>query len=106
MPPNIQNIPGVGTVNVDDFKRLLAHLDGGRVSATAQTPSLFSAEVREAQLPAGYRTMTNDLRFYGNADPVEFLGRFDIEMDMYQVTSLARCRLLAATFRESARQWF
>ncbi|XP_074326858.1 uncharacterized protein LOC141664805 [Apium graveolens] len=27
-------------------------------------------------------------------------------MDVYQVPDLARCRLLAATFRESAQQWF
>ncbi|XP_074336612.1 uncharacterized protein LOC141673771 [Apium graveolens] len=49
---------------------------------------------------------TNDLRFHGNSDPVEFLGHFNIEMDVYQVPDLARCRLLAATFREGAQQWF
>ncbi|XP_074376780.1 uncharacterized protein LOC141718294 [Apium graveolens] len=27
-------------------------------------------------------------------------------MDVYQVPDLARCRLLAETFRESAQQWF
>ncbi|XP_074337432.1 uncharacterized protein LOC141674620 [Apium graveolens] len=27
-------------------------------------------------------------------------------MDVYQVPDLARCRLLAASFRESAQQWF
>lgn len=27
-------------------------------------------------------------------------------MDVYQVPDLARCRLLAAKFRESAQQWF
>ncbi|XP_074356818.1 uncharacterized protein LOC141696593 [Apium graveolens] len=87
--PNVQTIPGVGTFNVNDLKRLLNHLEGGR-----------------AQLPAGYRNTTNDLRFHGNSDPVEFLGRFNIEMDVYQVPDLARCRLLAATFREGAQQWF
>ncbi|XP_074366063.1 uncharacterized protein LOC141707007 [Apium graveolens] len=54
----------------------------------------------------GYRNTTNDLRFHGNSDHVEFLGRFNIEMDVYQVPDLARCRLLAATFREGAQQWF
>ncbi|XP_074339734.1 uncharacterized protein LOC141677626 [Apium graveolens] len=49
---------------------------------------------------------TNDLHFHGNSDPVEFLGHFNIEMDVYQVPDLARCRLLAATFREGAQQWF
>ncbi|XP_074323878.1 uncharacterized protein LOC141660794 [Apium graveolens] len=60
----------------------------------------------KAQLSAGYRNTTNDLRFHGNSDPVEFLGRFNIEMDVYQVPDLDRCRLLAATFREGAQQWF
>ncbi|XP_074346618.1 uncharacterized protein LOC141685413 [Apium graveolens] len=86
--------------------RLLNHLEGGRVSATAQAPSPFAAVVREAQLPAGYRNTTNDLHFYGNSDPVEFLGRFNIEMDVYQGPDLARCHLLSATFREGAQQWF
>ncbi|KAL8155584.1 hypothetical protein AgCh_000826 [Apium graveolens] len=104
--PNVQTIPGVGTFNVNDLKRLLNHLEGGRVTATAQAPSPFAAVVREAQLPAGYRNTTNYLRFHGNSDPVEFLGRFNIEMDVYQVPDLARCRLLAATFREGAQQWF
>ncbi|XP_074342206.1 uncharacterized protein LOC141679666 [Apium graveolens] len=50
--------------------------------------------------------MTNDLRFHGNSEPVEFLGSFNIEMDVYQIPDLARCRLLAATFRDGAQQWF
>ncbi|KAK1357883.1 hypothetical protein POM88_051139 [Heracleum sosnowskyi] len=103
---NVQTIPGVGSFNVDDLKKLLTHLEGGRVTSTTQAPSPFSTAVREAQLPAGYRNTTNDLCFHGNADPVEFLGRFNIEMDVYQVPDLARCRLLVATFRESAQQWF
>ncbi|XP_074369743.1 uncharacterized protein LOC141711234 [Apium graveolens] len=103
--PNVQTIPGVGTFNVNDLKRLFNHLEGGRVTATAQAPSPFAAVVREAQFPTGYRNTTNDLRFYGNSDPVEFLGRFNIKMDVYQVPDLARYRLLAATFREGAQQW-
>ncbi|XP_074375206.1 uncharacterized protein LOC141716962 [Apium graveolens] len=105
--PNVQTIPGVGTFNLNDLKRLLNHhLEGGRVPATAQAPSPFAAIVREAQLPAGYRNTTNDLHFYGNSDPVEFLGRFNIEMDVYQLPDLDRCHLLATTFREGAQQWF
>ncbi|XP_074323519.1 uncharacterized protein LOC141660436 [Apium graveolens] len=48
--------------------------------ATAEIPSPFSVAVREAQLLAGYRNTTSDLRFHGSSDPVEFLGRFNIEM--------------------------
>ncbi|XP_074373772.1 uncharacterized protein LOC141714133 [Apium graveolens] len=104
--PNIQTIPGVGTFNVNDLKRLLNHLQGERVTATAQAHSPFAAIVREAQLPAGYRNTINDLHFHGNSDPVEFLGRFNIEMDVYQVPDSARCHLLATTFREDTQQWF
>ncbi|XP_074342252.1 uncharacterized protein LOC141679734 [Apium graveolens] len=101
----MQTIPGVGTFNVGDLKRLLNHLEG-RVTATAEILSPFSVAVREAQLPAGYRNTTSDLCFHGNSDPVEFLGHFNIEMDVYQVPDLARCHLLATTFRESTQQWF
>lgn len=91
---------------MDDLKKLFTHLKGGKVSATAKTPSPLSTTVRDARLPIGYVNMTKDLRFHGNVDPVEFLGRFNIEMDVYQVLDLARCRLLAATFREGVQQWF
>ncbi|XP_074324018.1 uncharacterized protein LOC141660939 [Apium graveolens] len=76
------------------------------MTVTAKIPSPFWIAVGETQLPAGYRNTTSDLRFHGNSDPVEFMGRFNIEMNMYQVPDLARCRLLAVTFRESAQQWF
>ncbi|XP_074322903.1 uncharacterized protein LOC141659875 [Apium graveolens] len=72
----------------------------------AEISSPFSVAIREAHLPAGYRNTTSDLRFHGSSDPVEFLGQFNIEMDVYQVSDLARCWLLAATFRESAQHWF
>ncbi|XP_074327727.1 uncharacterized protein LOC141665640 [Apium graveolens] len=101
----MQTIPGVGTFNVGDLKRLLNHLEG-MVTATAEIPSPFSMAVSDAQLLAGYRNTTSDLRFHGNSDSVEFLGRFNIEMDVYQVPDLARCHLLAATSRESAQHWF
>ncbi|XP_074365409.1 uncharacterized protein LOC141706557 [Apium graveolens] len=75
---------------------------GGALSA-GEAPAVIPVASHSA---TGYRNTTNNLRFHGNSDPVEFLGRFDIEMDVYQVPDLARCRLLAATFREGAQQWF
>ncbi|XP_074377549.1 uncharacterized protein LOC141719065 [Apium graveolens] len=48
----------------------------------AEIPSPFSVAVREAQLPVGYRNTTSDLRFHESSDPLEFLGRFNIEMDV------------------------
>lgn len=89
---------------MNDLTKLLTHLEEGRIIATAQVPSPFSAAIREAQLPGRYWNTINDLCFHGNSDPEEFLGRFNIEMDVYQVPDLAMCRLLEATFRESAQQ--
>ncbi|XP_074351909.1 uncharacterized protein LOC141691062 [Apium graveolens] len=37
---------------------------------------------------------------------MEFLGWFNFEMNVYRVPDLARCHLLAATFREGAQKWF
>lgn len=91
---------------MDDIRKLLAHFEGGSVGLATQVASPFTAAVRDAPLPIGYRSTNTDLCFHGNSDPKEFLGRFNIEMDVYQVPSLARCRLLAATFRDSAQQWF
>lgn len=42
----------------------------------------------------------------GETDPIEFVIRFNNEMDVYQVSLLARCRLFAASLRGSAQQWF
>ncbi|XP_074323876.1 uncharacterized protein LOC141660793 [Apium graveolens] len=83
----MHTIPGVGPFNVNDLKKLLNHLEG-RVTSTTEIPSPFSADVREAQLSAGYCNTTSDLRFHGSSDPVEFLGPFNIEMDVYQMKTL------------------
>ena len=50
--------------------------------------------------------MNADLRYHGNSDPRKFLIRFNIEMDLYQIPDLVRCRFLGASLRESAQQWF
>ncbi|KAK1356083.1 hypothetical protein POM88_049339 [Heracleum sosnowskyi] len=68
-------------------------------------PSPFSAAVREAPLPLAFRG-TGDLRFNGSTDPAEYIGRFNIEMELYQVEDLTKCRLLASTLRGNAHQWF
>lgn len=35
---NVQNVPGVGNINMYDLKKLLAHLEGGKISVTVQSP--------------------------------------------------------------------
>ena len=50
--------------------------------------------------------MTGDLKFDGSSDPMEYLSRFNTEMEVYQVKEPTRCRLLAATMIGNAHQWF
>ena len=105
-PVTTQTIPGVRTINPEDLKKLLALLQAGAATTAPQISSPFTAAVREAQLPTGFRNLNADLRYHGNADPREFLIRFNIEMDLYQIPDLVRCRFLVATLRDSAQQWF
>ena len=102
----MQTIPRFETINGDDLRKLLALLHAGHSTAVPIIPSPFTAAVREAQLPTGFRHVNADLRYHKNADPREFLIRFNIEMDLYQIPYLVRCRFLAASLRDSAQQWF
>ena len=34
-------------------------------------------------LPTNYRNTISDLKFHGNSDVVEFLGRFNVELGVY-----------------------
>lgn len=55
---------------------LLAYFKGRKVTIPTQDLSRFSKAVNKAPLPCKYED-TNYLRFHGNSDLVEFLGRFD-----------------------------
>ena len=101
---NIQNIPGVGAIDVESLKKLVAHLDGGKAVLPTQALSPFSTEVINAPLPMNYKNTTSDLRFHETFDAMEFLGRFNIEMGVYQISNMVICRLLAVTFHDSAYQ--
>ncbi|XP_074374821.1 uncharacterized protein LOC141715244 [Apium graveolens] len=72
---------------------------------TMGTFSPFTQEIRTAPLPPGFRT-NPDLTFKGDTDPAAYLIRFNTEMEVYQVSLEARCRLFAASLRGSAQQWF
>ena len=39
---NIQNIPGVGAVDVESLKKLVAHLDGGKAVLPTQAPVSYT----------------------------------------------------------------
>ncbi|XP_074356227.1 uncharacterized protein LOC141695923 [Apium graveolens] len=47
-----------------------------------------------------------DLKFSGITDPVEYLSRFKTKIEVYQINDLTKCRLLVATRRDNAHQWF
>lgn len=70
------------SVNVADLKKLLALLEGSKITILTQALSPSFIVVKETPLPHGYKN-TSDLHFRGNSDPVEFLRRFGIKMDVY-----------------------
>ena len=67
--------------------------------------SPFSTAVRHSPLLATFRG-TEDLRYNGTTDPVEYIGCFTTEMELHQVSDLTKCRLLASTLRGNAHYWF
>ena len=86
-PLNLQTLLGGGNFSLEDLKKILTLLEGGAATLLAQAPSPFSAAVRNAPLPIGYKNVS-DLKFHGNSDPVKFMGRFTMEMDVYQMPDL------------------
>lgn len=90
---------------MDYLKKLLSHLEGGKTTSLVQPPSPFSNVVGEAPLPPGYRN-TTDLHYDGDFDQASYLGKFNTNMNVYEVPDLTRCRLLAATLRDSGQPWF
>ena len=70
---------------MESIQKLLTLVQGGSAATMAHIPSPFSAAVREAALPTGFRNLNSDLRYHGNSDPREFLVKFNIEMDVYQI---------------------
>lgn len=74
-------------------------ISGLRVAST------FTMKIHELPLPCSYKGV-GDLKFSGATDPVEYLIRFNTEMEVYQVKDLTKCRLLVAALLENAHQWF
>ncbi|KAM6583079.1 hypothetical protein CsatB_010081 [Cannabis sativa] len=67
--------------------------------------SPFTAEVRQAQLPKGFR-LSESLKYKGTSNPLDYLEKFNTIMEVDQVPQLAKCRILAATLEENAHDWF
>ena len=54
-----QHILGLNNINMNDLKRLVNHLEGGKIVASAQALSPFIITVREVPLPKGYKNTTD-----------------------------------------------
>ena len=101
-PPSVR----VGDLKIEELKKLMDKMDTDKSTINpVGTFSPFTQEIRTAPLPPGFRT-NPDLTFKGDTDPAAYLIRFNTEMEVYQVSLEARCRLFAASLRGSAQQWF
>ncbi|KAK1400155.1 hypothetical protein POM88_010018 [Heracleum sosnowskyi] len=68
--------------------------------------SPFTKGIKELMIPQ-LDEMRDYPKYYGDADPEEYLPNFDIEMSLLRVEKLARCRMLEATVSCSTKhQWF
>ena len=100
-----QTIPDLGNISVETLRTFLTHLEGGNNVIAGVAPSPFSQDVRRSTLPPSFRGV-GDLRFTEITNTAEYLGRFNTEMELYQMEDLTKCRLLASTLRGNAHQWF
>ena len=95
---------GDGQYKMNDLRKALEKLKQDKRSHDGLAiTSPFTRQVRDSPLPRNYRG-TEDLKFDGTVDPVEYVSRFNTEMEVYQIKDLTKCRLLAATLR--AHKWF
>ncbi|XP_030479425.2 uncharacterized protein LOC115696676 [Cannabis sativa] len=67
--------------------------------------SPFTTEVRQAQLPKGFR-LFESLKYKGTSNPIDYSEKFNTIMEVDQVPQLAKCRILAAMLEENAHDWF
>ncbi|KAK1404551.1 hypothetical protein POM88_004156 [Heracleum sosnowskyi] len=96
----------IGDLRVGDLRRLLVQMENKkRAPPPATAPSPFTPAIRMSPLPPAFRSNL-ELAFNGDADPAEYLARFNTEMEVYQVPDLTRCRLFTASLRGSAQRWF
>ena len=78
----------------------------GRNTKAAQSTSIspFSIEIQQAPLLAGFRMPTMAIN-EGKTDPQDHLDAFNNQMDLFQVTTLARCRCFVVTLSRIAKKW-
>ena len=71
-------------------------------SVTFRSP--FSQEIRDAPLPPSFKLPT--ARFDGSGDPRNHVDTISEMMELHQVSDLAKCRCLAASLTQEARDWY
>ena len=73
-------------------------------AAQSTSTSLLSTEIQKAPLPAGFKIPTK-ATYEGNTDPQDHLDAFNDQMDLLQVTTLARCKCFTVTLSRTAKKW-
>ena len=97
----------VSPVN-DEINELRARLEklGAKNTEAMQSTStsLFSVEIQQAPLPIDFR-MPTIAAYKGKANPLDHLDAFNDQMDLLQVTLLARYRCFVVTLSGTAKKW-
>lgn len=93
-------------LRLDDLRRILERIKKGKNTPISSVHSIPIHGGDQDRSTPVYDPHNPDLTYNGETDPAEYLIRFNIEIEVYQVSTLARCRLFAVSFRGSAQQWF
>ena len=99
--------PVVSLINdeINELRARLEKLASRNIEAAQFTSiSLFSTEIQQAPLPAGFKMPTMET-YEGKTDPLDHLDAFNDQRDLLQVTTLARCRYFIVTLSRTAKKW-
>ena len=93
----------------DEINKLRAQLEKLAIrnneAAQFTSTSPFSVEIQQALLPVGFRMPTMAM-YEGKTDPLDHLDVLNDQMDLLQVTMLARCRCFAVRLSGQPRSGF
>ena len=89
-----EDLPVISPINdeINELRARLKNLAARNAKAAPSTlTSPFSAKIQQASLPTGFR-MPTMVTYEGKTDSQDHLDAFNDQMDLLQVTTLARCR--------------
>ena len=93
-------------MNVHDLRRILNRMEEEkRLPQAVVARSPFTRAILESPPPVNMRHHS-ELIYNGEDEPTLYYMQFNMEMDVYQVPSLTRCRFFAASLRGGAQLWF